>query len=301
MAKFYSVAAVSCVCFIGAAEVPCKAQTLTTLANFNATNGASPQSPLIQGTDGKFYGAASLGGAYGGGSIFVMTPAGALTTLYSFCSGNGCADGSEPAGIIQASDGNFYGTTPYLGANGGGTIFKVRPAGMLTTLHSFCTLPSCADGSVPLYGPIQASDGNLYGTTLIGGVYNNGTAFKVSLSGTLTTLYSFLPTDRQPSSGLVQGFDGNFYGETIGGGSLFRMTPAGTLTILHSFDATGINCPFGGLVQGTDGDFYGTAVPSYKGTGIGTVFKITRLAYSRRCTAFALSLTVLTESVPPAG
>jgi len=150
------------------------AQTLTTLSSFNVTNGAQPTAALVQGTDGTLYGTTSAGGAHGSGTVFNITPGGTLTTLYSFCSLADCADGENPsAGLVQARDGNFYGTASGGGANGSGTAFRITPDGGLTTLHSFCSqsLPSvysdnCADGASPSAGLVQATDGNFYGTTL---------------------------------------------------------------------------------------------------------------------------------------
>src|ERR1035437_9872657 len=143
-----------------ATAIPSPAQTFTTLFSFSCTSqyytdGANPSSPLVQATDGNFYGATRSGGgancgassAYG--TVFKITPSGTLTTLHSFDD----TDGAGPGGLIQASDGNFYGTTWVGGANGYGTVFKITPAGALTTLHSF----DVTDGSYP-FGLIQATD-----------------------------------------------------------------------------------------------------------------------------------------------
>ena len=150
------------------------------------------------------------------------------------------------------------------------------PAQTLVTLYSFCAQQNCADGDYPRAGLVQATDGNFYGTTFYGGTQGFGTVFKITPSGTLTTLHSFAgyQTDgANPHAGLVQGTDGNFYGTTEDGGrnydgTVFKITPAGTLTTLHSFDGSDGAYPEAGLVQATDGNFYGT-------TGWGTVFKIT--------------------------
>jgi len=253
--------------------------TLTTLHSFDYGDGAYPVSPLVQGSDGNFYGTnqgeADSGGA---GTIFKITPSGTLTVLlYSF---------SSPAGLVQGRDGNFYGTTPRSYTHG--TVFKITPSGTLTTLHTF----NGTDGDNPQAGLIQATDGNFYGTTASGGTSNNcgggcGTVFKITPSGSLTTLHSFSVTDGfNVVAGLVQGSDGNFYGTTVGGGTggcgnggtVFKITPSGTLTTLYNFGnqpscASGYQ-PKAGLVQGTDGNFYGTS----SGGGAnnqGTVFAIT--------------------------
>jgi uncharacterized repeat protein (TIGR03803 family) len=218
-------------------------------------DGATPYGGLVQGTDGNLYGTTSEDGANInslGGTVFKITPAGELTTLYSFCSQitkGVCTDGSDPAGLVQAADGNFYGTTVTGGAvgchgeisPGCGTVFKIAPAGRLTTLHTF-TVP---DGETPNGGLVQGTDGNLYGTTREGGDSLEGTVFKITPAGELTTLYSFCSqpncTDGDaPFAGLVHGADGNFYGTTLFGGpydrgTVFEITPAGELTTLHSF------------------------------------------------------------------
>ena len=200
----------------------------TTLANFDETNGSDPTSALVQGSDGNFYGTTGAGGNYDDGTVFKMTPAGTLTTLYSF---QGGSDGAYPfAGLVQGMDGNFYGTT-YRGGNpacsgqGCGSVFMITPSGTLTTLHRFDDL----DGQAPRGGLMQASDGNFYGTTEWGGgprwCNENGwdgcgTVFRITPSGTLTTLHNFDLTDGEsPVSALIQASDGNLYGTTWAGGS----------------------------------------------------------------------------------
>ncbi len=256
--------------------------TLTTLHSFsNGTDGGYPYAGLFQATNGDFYGTVENGGANGYGTIFKMTPTGTLTTLHSFDS----TDGANPqAALVQATDGNFYGTTRFGGASSAcsgscGTVFKMTATGTLTTLHSF----DSTDGANPFGGLVQATDGNLYGTTSAGGANNDGTVFKITMGGTLTTLHSFDGMDGETPYGvLVQATDGNFYGTTKNGGSancggdcgtIFQITPGGTLTTLHSFDGTDGEYPFAGLVQDTNGAFYGTT----NGGGAnndGTVFSL---------------------------
>jgi uncharacterized repeat protein (TIGR03803 family) len=222
---------------------------LTVLYSFcsqtNCADGESPYGTLIQGTDGNFYGTTLSGGtstsqcvsgAFGCGTVFELTPAGTLTTLYSFCSQTKCTDGASPyAGLVQASDGNFYGTTSAGGAGNLGAIFKLTPGSGMTTLYSFCSRTNCTDGSVPTGGLVQATDGNLYGTTWdsVGGT-NFGTIFKITPGGALTTLYSFCPhtpciDGAMPYAGLVQATNGSFYGTTssggtVGAGTVFKLS-----------------------------------------------------------------------------
>jgi uncharacterized repeat protein (TIGR03803 family) len=206
------------------------------------------------------------------GTVFKITPAGKLTTLYNFCSLSNCADGFQPsAGLIQATDGNLYGTTFKTGSPGlaQGTVFKITPAGKLTTLNNFCSLPNCSDGAGPVAALVQGADGYLYGTTS-GAGSGDGTVFKITVVGKLTTIYNLCSLANcsdgdNPSGALVQATDGNFYGTTWGGGELlcgffsgcgtvFKITPGGVLTtLLTFFFAESQSLPVGGLLQGTNG------------------------------------------------
>lgn len=257
------------------------AQTLTTLASFNGTNGAAPSASLIQASDGNLYGTTQYGGTFDGceggfaacGTVFKMTLSGTLTTLHTFDYG----DGAWPVSpVVQGTDGNFYGTNVGEGDSGGaGAIFKMTPSGTVTVLQSV--------GSVA--GLVQGRDGNFYGTTPRGA--NDGTVFKITPSGTLTTLYTFSGTDGDnPQAGLILATDGNFYGTTANGGTssncgggcgtVFRITPGGSLTTLHSFDLTDGQDVVAGLVEGTDGNLYGMTLGGGTGGGNnGTVFKVT--------------------------
>jgi uncharacterized repeat protein (TIGR03803 family) len=266
--------------FCAATTIASPAKTsFTTLVSFDGTNGADPGfMSLVQATDGNFYGTTGTGGANGLGTVFKITAGGKLTTLYSF----GGADGEVPnGGLLQASNGNFYGTTTYGGANGLGTIFKITAGGTLTLLHSF----NGADGDNPNAGLVQATDGSLYGTTLGGGGANDsGTVFKITPGGTLTMLYSFCSQNNctdgaYPAADLLQATDGRFYGTTAQGGinglgTVFKITAAGKLTTLHSFNGVDGDFPATALVQATDGNFYGTTGGG-GATSYGTVFKIT--------------------------
>ena len=210
--------------FCGVEAIALPAQTFTMLS---FTDGGP--SGLVQGTDGNLYGTA-YGDGYpeceagaSCGSVFRITPSGTLTTLYRFCSqGFPCTAGASPSGsLVQAADGNFYGTTTSAGANGAGTVFKITPSGALTTLYSFCAqdYPFCTDGGGPSGALVQATNGDLYGTTQTGGANGDGTVFKITPSGKLTTLHSFAGPDGAGPNGLIQAADGNFYGTTSGGGA----------------------------------------------------------------------------------
>lgn len=250
--------------------------TLRILHTFDSTDGANPYAGLLQATDGNFYGTTSSGGANGpDGTVFKISPSGGLTTLHSFCSqGASCLDGYFPtAGLVQATDGNFYGTTF------SDTIFKITPTGTLTTIYYFCSQARCTDGENPSSALIQGTDGNLYGTTTHGGVWSVGTVFKITLGGKLTTTHSFTVAEGYyPLAGLIQATDGNFYGTTQAGGAygrgtVFKVTPNGTLTTLHSFNHSDGASPVAALVQDTNGSFYGTT--STGGAhGVGTVFSL---------------------------
>ena len=148
--------------------------SLTTLYSFSYSDGSYPYAGLVQGSDSNFYGTTSQGGASGVGTAFRISPGGNLTTLWSF---TGCTDGSYPhAGLVQGSDGNFYGTTPYGGMDDAGTVFLLTAGGSLTTLYSF----SYGDGANPYAGLVQGSDSNLYGTTANGGTSGDGTVFRIA-------------------------------------------------------------------------------------------------------------------------
>jgi uncharacterized repeat protein (TIGR03803 family) len=261
--------------------------TLTTLYSFcsqqgvggHCLDGSGPQAELVQAADGNFYGTTAYGGITlypSGGTAFRITSAGTLTTIYSFCSQTNCTDGEQPyAGLVQASNGNFYGTTYAGGAHGGGTVLELTPAGKLNTLYSFCSQFGCPDGRLPWAGLVQATNGDFYGTTEGGGANGYGTVFKLTLAGKLTTLYSFCSqtncTDGEyPYAGLVQATDGNFYGTTNGAGpdlcdevtgkygTAFAIRSSGALTTLHTFDDVDGACPYGALAQATNGNLYGT-------------------------------------------
>jgi uncharacterized repeat protein (TIGR03803 family) len=266
-------------------------QTLTTLHSFNRGDGANPYAALVQGSDGCFYGTTYLGGTSNNGTVFRISASGSLTNLHSFFS---ASDGADPqAGLVQGSDGNFYGTASDSGPGNDGTVFRIGPSGNFTNLYSFSGPPS--DGAYPEAALVQGSDGDFYGTTHFGGTSTNcgfgcGTVFRIDTGGSLTNLHSFNSSDgRAPTSSLVQGNDGNFYGTTSFGGTstncnggcgtVFRIDPSGNLAVLYQFSGPdGAHPDYAVLMRASDGNFYGTTSVGGMSTncngGCGTVFRI---------------------------
>jgi uncharacterized repeat protein (TIGR03803 family) len=273
------------VVLLGASLTAAHAQTFTVVYNFGSQSG-DPFEPyeagiIAQGRDGNMYSTAPGGAPADGyfGAAYKVTPSSALTVLYDFGSGTGSDGGYPYGGLTLGADGNFYGTTNSLSGVSNGTVFKMTPAGALTTFYSFA---DASDGARPYAPPIQGTDGNFYGTTSGDGSGNFGSIYKITPSGTFTVLYTCEITHCEDlQAPLIQGTDGNFYGTseyggTSGGsyGTIFKITSAGKLTVIYNFDYTHGAQPIGGLVQATDGNFYGTTEGG--GTlGVGVVFKIT--------------------------
>jgi uncharacterized repeat protein (TIGR03803 family) len=222
-----------------------------------------------------------------GGSV--SSNAQTLTTIYNFDtktnSTGGNIDGTFPNSLIVGFDGNLYGTAAGGGTNGEGTAFKLTTAGTLTILHEFCNTIVCPGAPEEPNGIIQASDTNFYGTTSIGGAFNQGTVFKLTPQGTFTTIYNFCSLTNcfdgnAPEAPVIQAFDGNFYGTTKFGGSndfgtIFRLTPEGTLTTLYNFTAeTDGASPDTTLFQGSDTNFYGI-MERGGSAGDGVIFQLT--------------------------
>jgi uncharacterized repeat protein (TIGR03803 family) len=278
------------------------------LENGICVGGLTTLAPMMQAWNGYLYGTTSRAGAFGQGTIFKMTPRGAVTTLYSFCGTldqGTCVDGADQiSGLVQGPNGELYGTatdggTAAPGTVGDGTIFQISPSGKFSVLYNFCIQTNCTDGAQPQFGVIVGPDGNLYGTTSGGGATNFGTFFTITPAGHLTTLYSFCSLKYCPDGtdpqGIVLGSDGNFYGTTAGGGNnygtIFQMTPAGVLTTLHTFDFTDGGGVGTTLMQDTSGAFYGT---SFQGGNVasgpyGTLFRL------------GMHLAPFVETVPTAG
>ena len=251
------------------------AGVLTNLHSFTGgADGSQPFCALARGEDGGLYGSASGGGASGYGTIYKLTPAGVFTNLYSF---TGAGDGMNPLGpLSRGKDGNIYGTTYKGGGYGFGTVFKVAVDGTLTTLAWL----DYTNGGYPRSGVVQGSDGNLYGAATYCGAYGFGAVFRVSPKGVLTNLHSFNGTNEGlfPFSALVESVNGNFYGTTAYGGTwssgtVFRMTPEGTVATLVMFDGYDGSDPEAPLIEASDGAFYGTTAAGGQG-GQGTIFRL---------------------------
>jgi uncharacterized repeat protein (TIGR03803 family) len=246
-------------------------------------DGSEPMGGLVRGPDGAFYGVTEYGGigdsAYpsGAGVIYSITPSGSFSVLHQLDSS---VDGAEPtSNLTLGSDGNLYGTTPFGGTHNFGTIFRISPAGAFTVLHEFAG----SDGHFSLAPPVEDAQGNWYGTTAEGGLNGRGTIYEISSGGVFQVMHDFTGRldGNAPESALLLASDGNFYGTTSKGGSrdnygtVFRMTPSGTLTTLHVFTGVDGEFPQQALVRGPGGALYGTTDHTNSELHAGTVFRIT--------------------------
>ncbi len=251
------------------------AGTLTTLYSFTGgDDGATPVAGLVQGNDGDFYGTTMLGGTNDNGTVFQISSNGVFASLHSFTGGT---DGGLPlAGLVQGSDGNFYGTASQGGAHHTGIVFQITSTGAFTNLYSFT---GGADGATPKAGLVQGTDSNFYGTTFLGGTNNDGTVFQISSNGVIATLHQFDKRidGKNPEAALVQGNDSYFYGTTYAGGAhnagtIFKISSAGTFSTLHDFSGSDGSGSRAALIQAADGYFYGTTFLG--GFRLGTLFQV---------------------------
>jgi uncharacterized repeat protein (TIGR03803 family) len=266
----------------------------------NCADGANPGG-VIRDSEGNLYGGTLAGGAHQKGVAYKLAPSGQETVLYNFCSRGGdlCTDGWAAGVSAIDSEGNLYGTAGFGGAHNVGAVYKLTASGQETVLHSFCSLPKCADGSAPS-GLIRDSEGNLYGTTLYGGASSNGhgvtsgagVLYKLAPSGQETVLYNFCSRadcadGSLPSGSLLMDSEGNLYGTTINGGPnggisagdgvVYKLAPSGQETVLYNFcslagcaDGKG---PGSGVIRDSEGNLYGTT-GSGGAHGKGVVFEL---------------------------
>jgi uncharacterized repeat protein (TIGR03803 family) len=270
--------------------------TETVLYSFQGQrDGMWPAGGVIKDSAGNLYGTTEAGGVtgcYNGqgcGTVFKLAPDGTETVLYAFAGGS---DGEYPhAGVVMDKAGNLYGMTPEGGANNDGIIFKVDPHGKETILHTFT---GGSDGSYPYAGLIKDEADNLYGTTETGGAgCGCGTIFKLAPDGTETVLYSFKAGSdgAYPQAGVIRDRAGNLYGTTeVGGstgctegcGTVFKLAPDGTETVLYVFhDRKRGGFPQASLMEDKTGHLYGTTMQggskaACNGLGCGTVFRLNK-------------------------
>jgi uncharacterized repeat protein (TIGR03803 family) len=270
--------------------------TETPLVTFDSANGQSPgYGYLIQDKSGNLFGTTGAGGANNFGAVYSLAPNGAEQVLYSFANQN---DGDAIAyGLAEDKNGNFYGTAYEGGPNNQGEVYEVTPGGTKTTLWAFCSQANCTDGDGPLSQLVVDKHGNLYGTTLVGGMYGWGTVFELSPPGkgqtqwTETVLHSFanvgdgITDGCYPSAGVIMDKSGNLYGTTYGcggytngnsdgDGSVYKIAADGSESLLYGFMAgnDGMS-PHTTLVEDKDGNLYG-ATEAGGADNDGTVFEI---------------------------
>ncbi|HTS37695.1 MAG TPA: choice-of-anchor tandem repeat GloVer-containing protein [Candidatus Solibacter sp.] len=254
--------------------------TETILYTFGRQDARTPEGPLVLDRQGNLYGVAGSGGTAKFGAVYKIAPNGTESILHSFTNSNG--DGGYPNGaLVSDTRGNLYGTTSYGGAYGYGTVYRLNLDGTETTLHSFGLN---SDGRTPYAGVVLAKNGDLYGTTNLGGAFRVGTVFKLSPNGDEFVLHSFTPNTsdgQHPYGELLLDSAGNLYGTTeyggtSGAGVVFEITAARTEMILHEFTGSPSDgaTPFGAPIMDSAGNLYGTTL-SGGANDSGTIFRIT--------------------------
>jgi uncharacterized repeat protein (TIGR03803 family) len=261
-------------------EVTASGTQYSILHSFIGVDGAFPWGTLTRDASGNLYGTTYAGGKYDEGTVFELSSAGTLTMLHSF---GFSTDGQFPyAGLVRDVNGNMYGTTSAGGTQGLGTVYKIDSAGAETVLYNFAGTP---DGRFPHAGVTRDSEGSLYGTTELGGAFDNGTVFKLDSNGQESVLFSFSGKRDGgiPVGGLVEDSKGDLYGTTSLGGSkqcnsegcgtIFEINPLGKEKVLHTFSGTDGMNPYATLLR-SGGSLYGTT--AFGGMyGCGTIFQLT--------------------------
>jgi uncharacterized repeat protein (TIGR03803 family) len=301
--RFRSLAALA---FLAALALPAaSAQTFKAIHIFGkGTDGQSPFTGLIQGSNGNRYGTTVYGGSGKYGTLYKLNSAGKESIVYNFCSKTKCADGADPeGGVLEDSHGNFYGTTAGGGTADKGVIYKINSSGQETVLHSF---KGGNDGWRATGTLIEDSKGNLYGTTIFGGgSANAGTVFKVNSSGKESILHSFTGGDdgSEPFSGVIADSHGNLYGTTYSGGAsgngvIFEISSAGVESTLYTFTggADG-SASATSLLLDSQGNLYGVA--SAGGNGQGTLFEWLKASGTLKVLYTFCSLTDCTDGSMP--
>lgn len=272
-----TLALAALIAFILAAAGPAPAQTETVLHSFNGKDGSLPGQRLTLDSAGNLYGS-TVGNYPSIGSIFKLAPTGQIKVPYRFTDGNNRL--FTTGKLVLDNHGNLFGVDQTGGEFGDGSIFKLTPSGVFTILYSFT---GEGDGAFP-NGVISDQQGNFYGTTNRGGSFGQGTVFKFTPGGSLTTLYAFMGSSDggEPfDSALYRDAQGNLYGTTMfdGGtisfGVVFKVTPEGAESVLHTFlgGSDGAH-PKGSLISDGNGNLYGTTSSGENLHG-GTVFQIT--------------------------
>jgi uncharacterized repeat protein (TIGR03803 family) len=284
-AAFFSLIAAVTIAVVLLFAAAATAQIVVPLYTYPETDegdtGVAAPAQFAQGPDGQLYSTIETNGTYNSGTVYKISTGGAYTPLYNFCAeGGDCllTGGYPLGGATLGLDGNLWGTTQNGGKDAYGTVFKMTPAGTLTSLYQF----DGTEAGTPIYPVLQGQNGDMYGVTQ-GTHY--GTFFKLTTKGVIT-IYPFDYTDGYEPNLPIQGSDGNFYGTAqYGGGGtcecgvIYKATAAGKITVLHVFtgdvSATSYdgNRPIGVLVQDAEGNLWGT---TYQGGEYneGTIFKI---------------------------
>lgn len=268
---------------------------LTTLFTLDHTNGVLPSAGLVRGRDGGLYGTAYEGGIFHYGTIFRLDTNGGFAVVFPFANTNGAF---PHAGFLRAADSSLYGTTYKGGAYDNGTIFRISPGGALSTMAAF----NGTNGAFPLAGLVQTEDGSLYGTTAFGGAFGLGNIYRIFPDGLLTNLFSFtgIADGSHPLAGLIQSSDGNLYGTTsdggaFGAGTVFRLSPEGSLITIAQFDGFNGTDPDAPLLEDTDGSLLGVT-RSGGPFGEGVIFRLSIPSAGPQISSQPASLTIYAGS-----